>query len=75
MSQRSDRNDVQIALDILGDSVLLGLAVAEGVRRVIEAARPDLRLADPPPEGQRAAIEAEDDAVVRRRFGGGGGER
>ncbi len=67
----SERNDVQIALDIIGQSVLLGLAVADGVRKVIEAARPDLRLADPPPEGQRATIEAEDEAVIRRRFGGG----
>jgi hypothetical protein len=67
----SERSDVQIALDIIGQSVLLGFAVAEGVRKVIEAARPDLRLADPPPEGQRAAIEAEDEVVIRRRFGGG----
>jgi len=68
MSQRSERNDLQIALDIIGTAVLLGPVVAKGVREVIEAARPDLRLADPPPEGQRAAIEAEDDAVIERRW-------
>jgi hypothetical protein len=75
MSGRSERNDLEIALDIIGAAALLGPIVAKGVREVIEAARPDLRLADPPPDGQRAAIEAEDDAVIRRRFGGGGSER
>ncbi len=67
MSDR--RDDVRIALDILGAAVLLGPAVAEGIRKVIEASRPDLRLADPPPEGRHAEIVAEDDAVIGRYFG------
>jgi hypothetical protein len=66
----SARSDAEIALDILGAAVLLGPAVAKGIREVIEAMRPDIKLADPPPGSQHAAILAEDEETIARRFGG-----
>lgn len=63
--------DSEIALDIVRMTVLIAPAAVEAVRRALEAARPDLQIAEPPPDGQHAQIVAEDPAVLARRFGGG----
>ena len=65
----SARDDTRLALDLISGAAALGLAVAEGVRQVIAAARPDIVLAEPPPAGRYAEIVAEDAAVLARRFG------
>ena len=65
----SARDDVRLALDVIGAAAGLGAAVAEGVRRVIAAARPDIVLTEPPPGGRYADIVAEDAAALARRFG------
>lgn len=65
----SARDDTRLALALIGDAVALGLAVAEGVRQVIAATRPDIVLAEPPPAGRYAEIVAEDEAVIAQRFG------
>lgn len=65
----SARDDTRLALDLIGAAAALGVAVAEGVRRVIEATRPDIVLAEPPPAGRYAEIVAEDADVLARRFG------
>lgn len=70
----SARSDGEIALDILRLTALVAPIAVHGVREIIAAARPDLRLAEPPPEGQHAAIVAEDEPILRRRFGGGESE-
>lgn len=64
--------DLAMVADILRFTAVVAPLAVEGVRQVLAAARPDLRLAEPPPEGQRAVIVAEDEAILRRRFGGGG---
>jgi hypothetical protein len=65
----SARDDTRLALDIISAATALGLAVAEGVRQVIAATRPDIVLAEPPPAGRYAEIVAEDADVLARRFG------
>lgn len=68
----SARDDVRLALEIIGAAAGLGAAVAEAVKGAIEATRPDLVLAEPPPAGRYAEIVAEDAAILARRFGEGG---
>jgi hypothetical protein len=65
----SARDDTRLALDIISAAAALGVAVAEGVRQVIAATRPDIVLAEPPPAGRYAEIVAEDEAVIAQRFG------
>ncbi len=65
---------MEIVVDIVRFTALVAPLAVEGVKQVLAAARPDLRIAEAPPEGQYAPIVAEDEAILRRRFGGGGSE-
>lgn len=59
-----------IALRVLEVALPLGVATVQAIREAIEASRPDVRIADPPPASRYAEILAEDEASIARRFGG-----
>lgn len=66
----SARSDTQIALEALEILLPLGVAVVQAVRIAIESARPDIKIADPPPASRYAEILAEDEARIAAKFGG-----
>jgi hypothetical protein len=70
VSAREGETATMVALRVLEVALPLGVATVQAIRAAIEASRPDVRIADPPPASRYAEILAEDEETIARRFGG-----